>query len=109
MSQPRTRKQETEGEPAVFITKNGGKIPLNALDFSSREIPLFVEKQRRNPETGALPAEEPKFFCPSCGNHKLNDGGITGGNSQRRYTCPGCSTAWMRRENMLSGIGLEML
>ena len=102
------RKQETEGDPAIFVTKKGGKIPLSALDFSGREIPLYVEKQTRDPQTGALPAEEPKFFCPSCGDHRLNDTGISGPNSQRGYTCPGCNLSWLRRENMMRGIGLEM-
>ena len=102
------RKQDSEGEQAIYITKGGGQVLLNALDFSGREIPLYVEKQERNPETGALPAAEPRFFCPSCGNHKLEDKGISGPNAQRGYTCPGCSLSWVRRENMLKGIGLEM-
>jgi hypothetical protein len=102
------RKQETEGELAIFVTKGRGQVPLSALDFSGREIPLYVEKQQRDPQTGELPDKEPKFFCPSCGNHKLDDKGISGPNSQRGYTCPGCSLSWVRRENMLKGIGLEM-
>jgi predicted RNA-binding Zn-ribbon protein involved in translation (DUF1610 family) len=107
MSSARIRKQETEGKPAAYI-KSGKEVLLHAIDFSSRELPIYVENQQRNPQTGELPAEEPKFFCPSCGNHKLTDKGISGPNSERRYTCPGCSLSWVRRENMQPGVGLEM-
>ena len=108
MSTPRIRKQETEGKRAAYITKTGKEVPLIAVDFSSRELPLYVENQKRNPQTGELPDEEPKFYCPSCGNHKLDDKGIGGPNSQRVYSCPGCSLSWVRQENMLNGVGLEM-
>ena len=108
MSTPRIRKQETEGKRAAYITKGGEEVPLIAVDFYSRELPLYVENQKRNPQTGELPDEEPKFYCPSCGNHKLDDKGIGGPNSQRVYSCPGCSLSWVRQENMLNGVGLEM-
>jgi predicted RNA-binding Zn-ribbon protein involved in translation (DUF1610 family) len=102
------RKQDTEGEQAVFVTKSGGHSPLHALDFTGREVPLYVEKQARDPQTGELPTEEPQFFCPSCGNHFLENRGISGPNAETTYHCPGCSTSWNRSQQMLRGIGLVM-
>ena len=108
-----SQRQHAEGEPAIFITKGGEQIPLHALDFSGRELPLYVEKQKRNPETGQLPAKEPNLFCPSCGNNLLADNGVNGPNSQRGYICEtpegrGCKMSWSRAQNMLRGIGLVM-
>lgn len=108
MSLQPMRKQELEGEQAVFATKAGGYSPLYALDYSGREIPLYVEKQERNPQTGQLPAEEPRFFCPSCGNSYLEDKGISGPNAEMTYTCPACNISWNRSQQMLRGIGLVM-
>jgi hypothetical protein len=109
MSLDRTRKQEIDGEQAVFESgKKGTYSRLYALDFTGREIPLYVEKQSRDPQTGQLPAEEPRFFCPSCGDNFLNDKGISGPNSEKAYTCPGCNISWNRSQQMLKGIGLVM-
>jgi predicted RNA-binding Zn-ribbon protein involved in translation (DUF1610 family) len=102
-----TRRQEVDGEPAVFVTKSGSHSPLFALDFTGREMPMFVERQQRNPQ-GQLPANEPKFICPSCGNAYLEDKGISGPNSETTYTCPKCNINWLRSQNMLRGIGLVM-
>ncbi len=108
MSLQPMRKQEMEGEPAVFVTKSGGYATLQALDFTGREIPLYVEKQARDPQTGQLPVQEPRFFCPSCGNHYLEDKGVSGPNAETTYNCPGCSISWNRSQQMLRGIGLVM-
>jgi hypothetical protein len=108
MSPEPMQKQEREGEQAVFCTKTGEYSRLYALDFTGREIPLYVEKQKRDPQTGELPAEEPRFFCPSCRNNFLTDKGISGLNSQKTYTCGGCNISWNRSQQMLKGIGLVM-
>jgi len=108
MSLQPIRRQEVEGEPAVFVTKSGSHSPLFALDFTGREIPMFVEKQQVHPQTGHLPPNEPKFFCPSCGNAYLEDKGISGPNSETTYSCPECNVNWNRSQNMLRGIGLVM-
>lgn len=89
------------GLPAVLI-KGTSQQPLSALDNGGREMDLYVEKL--DPKS----TQQPRFFCPSCGEALLDDQGITGANSQHTYRCSNCGVEWKRADNMPRGIGLAM-
>ena len=99
------RRQELEGVKAGRTTKNGS-IQLFALDFSGREIDLYIENLP--PPQGQNRQPTPKFFCPICGDGLLGDKGITGPNSQHTLVCPVCDTKFKQSEDMPRGIGITM-
>lgn len=87
---------------AAHNLPNGQQRPLNAVDSSGREMPLFLEGvpplTQEQINAGQQP-RTPRYYCPSCKTGTLPLGG---------GVCAECGVKWRVGDNMMRGVGLEM-